>query len=85
MWFPNRFDTNQTVQALKITRGWDVWILNCTIRLAKTKALVSFAVAKLRLYFRICRLFVFSSGGSFYKFCFPDILVTGNHNQVIHV
>ena len=38
-----------------------------TIRVAKTKALISFAVteADLRLCFRICRLLVFSRGGSF--------------------
>ena len=43
---------------------------NCTIRVAKTKALISFAVtayceADLRLCFRLCRLLVFPCGGSF--------------------
>ena len=35
MWFSNRSDTNRPVQAQK---------RNCTIRVAKTKALISFAV-----------------------------------------
>ena len=26
MWFPNRFDTNQAIQALKRARGWKLWI-----------------------------------------------------------
>ena len=37
---------------------------NCTIRVAKTKALISFE-ADLPLCFRICRLLVFSRGGSY--------------------
>ena len=46
MWFPNRSDTNRAVQAQKMARV----ILHlesrgtaCTIRVAKTKALISFA------------------------------------------
>ena len=39
----------------------------CTIRVAKTKALISFAVTddQLRLCFRLCELLVFPWGGSF--------------------
>ena len=36
---------------------------NCTICVAKTKALISFAV-DLRLCFRLCRLLIFPCGGS---------------------
>ena len=43
MWLPNRSDTNQDVQAKKLARGWKFWIKNCTIRMAKTKTLISFA------------------------------------------
>ena len=38
---------------------------NRTIQEAKTKALISFAVTDLRLCFRICKMFVFSRGGSY--------------------
>ena len=42
MWFPNRFDTNRDVQAqLEIL---DLESRGITIRAAKTKALISFAV-----------------------------------------
>ena len=49
MWFPNRSDTNRAVQAQKMARSLKFRISvvqkrNCTIRVAKTKALVSFAV-----------------------------------------
>ena len=48
MWFHNRFNTNRAVQAQKMVRGWKFWILesrgSCTIRIGKTKALISFAV-----------------------------------------
>ena len=54
MWFPNRSDTNRPVQLQKQARSLKFRI-NCTIRVAKTKALISFAVtAKL-----IC-IFVFA-------------------------
>ena len=48
---------------------WPTSIKLCyvTIRVAKTKALISFAVnreAVLRLCFRLCRLLVFPCGGS---------------------
>ena len=65
MWFPNRSDANQAVQAKKMARGWKFWILkeeDCTIHVAKTKGLIGFAVtAKLiSACFRICNMFVFS-------------------------
>ena len=48
MWFPNRSDTNQAVQSQKQARSLKfssyVERRNCTIRVAKTKALISFAV-----------------------------------------
>ena len=43
LWFPNRSDTNRAIQAQKTARGWKIW-MTCTIRVAKTKALISFAV-----------------------------------------
>ena len=60
MWLPNRSDTNQAVQSQKQARSLKFRIYfkkkrNCTIRVAKTKTLISFAVtAKL-----IC-VFVFA-------------------------
>ena len=58
MWFPNRSDTNRFVQAQKRARSLKFRVKveeDCTIRVAKTKALISFAVtAKL-----IC-VFVFA-------------------------
>ena len=55
LWFSNGSDTNQAVQAQKIARGWKCLIQkkkrNCTILVAKTKALIS-------------RLFVFLCCGS---------------------
>ena len=44
MWFPTRSDIKKAVQAQKMARGWKFWIWNCTIPVAKTKALISFAV-----------------------------------------
>ena len=43
MWFPNRSDTNRAVQAQKMARDWK-FLDNCTIRVGKIKALISFAV-----------------------------------------
>ena len=59
MWFPNRSVTNEAVQSQKQARSLKFRvkkIRKCTIRVAKTKALISFAVtleADLRLCFRI--------------------------------
>ena len=62
MWFPDRSDTNQAVQSQKRARSLNFGFKKkrkCTIRVAKTKALISFAVtAKL-----IC-VFVFA-----YAYC----------------
>ena len=47
MWFSNRSDTNQAVQAQKQARSLEFHIKKkrkCTFRVAKTKALISFAV-----------------------------------------
>ena len=47
MWFPNRSDTIQAAQSQKQARNLKFQILKkrkCTIRVAKTKALISFAV-----------------------------------------
>ena len=55
MWFPNRSDTNRPVQAQKRARSLKFWTEVEEIPVAKTKALISFAVtAKL-----IC-VFVFA-------------------------
>ena len=43
MSFPNRSDTNRSVQLQKQARSLKFW-KNCTIRVAKTKAMISFAV-----------------------------------------
>ena len=60
-WFPTWSDTNQAVQLQKMARGLKFW-MDHTIYVAKTKALISFAVtAKL-----IC-VFVFA----YAKRCFP--------------
>ena len=69
MWFPNRFDTNRPVQAQKMARGWKSKFgfrkkRDCTIRVAKTKALISsYCEADLRLCLSLCRLLVFPCGG----------------------
>ena len=53
MWLPNRSDTNQAVQAQKMARGWNFriykveeryYLCSKTICVAKTQALISFAV-----------------------------------------
>ena len=51
MWFPNRSDTNWPVQSLKQARSLEFWIYleeglchPCTVSVAKSKALISFAV-----------------------------------------
>ena len=43
MRLPNRSDTNRAVHAHKMGRDWKFW-MNCTTRVAKTKAQISFAV-----------------------------------------
>ena len=44
MWFPNRSDTKWAVQSQKQARSLYYPSRNCTIPVAKTKALISFAV-----------------------------------------
>ena len=72
MWFPNRSDTNRPVQRQVKQRR------NCTIRVAKTKALISFAVtAKL-----IC-VFVFAYADCWFSHGAAHLLFT-NSPIVIH-
>ena len=61
MWFPNRSDTNQPVQYLT-ENGYKheiSYLGSSTIRVAKTKVLISFTVTDLRLCFRIGKFLVF--------------------------
>ena len=44
MWFSNRSDTNQPVQSQKMAKDWKFWKRHCTIRVEKTKMLISFVV-----------------------------------------
>ena len=66
MWFPNRSNTNQAVQAQKIARDWKCWIQKveelyylCSENKGADQ-LRSYCEVDLRLCFRICRLLVFS-------------------------
>ena len=65
MWFPNRSDTNQAVQAQKLARGWKFWIYKvdelCFPYGVNKGAdqLRRYGEADQRLWFRICRLFFF--------------------------
>ena len=47
MWFLNRFDSNRSVQSQKMASSLKFWFKkitrNCTIRVAKTNALISTA------------------------------------------
>ena len=72
MWFPTRSDINRPVQSQKRARKKLEILELSTIRVAKTKVLISFAIsfavnreADLRLCFRLGRLLVFPRGGSF--------------------
>ena len=71
MWFPNRSDTNRAVQAQKMARDWKFWIqkveelyYSCSENKGADQ-LHSYCEADLCLCFRICRLLVFSRGGSY--------------------
>ena len=70
MWFLDRSDTNRSVYSQKIARSLKFRKKrNCTIRVAKTKALISFAVtAKL-----ICA----------FVFAFADCLFSHGAAQII--
>ena len=65
MRFPNRSDTNQAVPAQKLARGWKFWIekvdeLNFSYGVNKgADQLRKYDEADQRLWFRICRVFVF--------------------------
>ena len=70
IWFPNRSDTNQAVQAYKQARSLKFWIYEeeevcypCSENKGADQ-LQSYCEADLRLCFCICRLLVFSQGGS---------------------
>ena len=72
MWFPNRSDTNRSVQAQKMARDWKFWILKveelyypCSENKG-TDQLLCYREADLHLCFRICKLLVFSCDGSIY-------------------
>ena len=66
MWFPNRFDTNQAVQAQKTARGWKFWNLKveefyypCSEKEGADQ-LRTYCEADLRLCFRIFKILIFS-------------------------
>ena len=62
MWFPNRSDTDQAVESQKQAKSLNFGFKKkrkCTIRVAKTKALIN-CEADLRLCVGLCRLLVFS-------------------------
>ena len=80
MWFPNRSDTNQAVQSQKQARSLKFRIYEegelyypCSEN-KDTDQLRGYREADLRLCFRICRLLVFSWGGS------KDKLLTNENN-----
>ena len=71
MWFQNRSNTNQAVQAQKMARYWKFWIKKveelyypCSENKGADQ-LRGYREADLRLCFRLCRLLVFSWGGSY--------------------
>ena len=71
MWFSNRSDTNQAVQAHKMARSLKLWSkveeeLNyLSIENKGADHLRGYRKADLRLCFRLCRLLVFPWGGSY--------------------
>ena len=71
MWFPNRSDTNRPVQLQKTARSMRFRIKEveglyypCSENKGADQ-LRGYREADLRLCFRICKLLVFSRGGSF--------------------
>ena len=77
MWFPNRSDTNQAVQSQKQARSLKFWIYKveelyypCSENKGANLQLRSYREADLRLCFRLCRLLVFSCGGSYTIYVF---------------
>ena len=71
MWFPNRSDTNRPVQSQKRARGLKFWssveeeLYYPSSENKGADQLRGYREAGLRLCFRICRLLVFSRGGSY--------------------
>ena len=75
MWFPNRSDTNRPVQAQKQAKSLKFRIYEeeevcypCSENKGADQ-LRGYRKADLRLCFRICRLLVFSRGGSYFVNC----------------
>ena len=70
MWFPNRSDTNQPVQAQKQARSLKFWseveeeLYYPSSENKGADQLRGYREADLRLCFRICRLLVFPWGSS---------------------
>ena len=87
MWFPNRSDTNRSVEAQKRARSLKFRISveeELYYQKSENKGadqLRGYCEADLRLCFRLCRLLVFSRGGSFfkifkyYKACFASVWI----------
>ena len=65
IWVRTRSDTNQAVQAQKMDRGLKFWIKKVEEFCYSGSENKGADQRDLRLCFRICRLFVFSSKGSF--------------------
>ena len=81
IWVPIRSDTNRLVQSQKQARSLKFWMKkmrDCTIRIAKTKALISFAIT-MKLIFA----FVFAQAKSGF-FMARLILSMHIHNQCLH-
>ena len=72
MWFLNRSDTNRSVQSQKMVRSLKFRIYEeegLYFPSSENKGadqLHGYSEADLRLCFRICRLFIFPCGGSYY-------------------
>ena len=85
MWFPNRSNTNRAVQAQKMVRDWEFWIQiveELSYPCSENKGadqIRSYCEADLRLCFRICRLLVFSWGGSNDKLSSEDGITNVNN------
>ena len=80
MWFLNRSNTNQAVQAQKMAREILVLESRSTIQVAKTKALISFEVtAKL-----IC-VFVFAYADCLFSHEAAQMSITSNKIQKVHL
>ena len=65
MWFPNRSDTNQAIQAQKTAGDWKFWIKKVeelyypSSENKGADQLRGYRETDLRLCFRLCRLLVF--------------------------